>query len=137
MAFDDSARLIWTLGNSGIGTTISGSGNSGPYTAASLNDRTAVDLRRADDLALMVYVTGITSAPTLKVMIDGYDDEGNLFPSLGATANITGTGAAAPVYIGRHGGASGNYVVVPEWGRVSWTCTGGTCTGVGIALYTR
>lgn len=137
MAFDDSVRLIWSLTAAGPATTISAAGNSGPYTPSAPNARTAVDLRRVDDLALFVYVTSITTTPALKVQLDGYDDQGNLFAALAATANITAAGAAAPVYIGRHGGAAGNFVVLPEWGRVSWTCSGGSCNGVEIALYGR
>jgi hypothetical protein len=139
MAFDDSVRLIWSLSNSGKGTTISGAGNSGAWSDTGLtpNALTPVDLRRVDDLALYVYVTSVGSTPTFKVQLDGYDDLGNLFPALAATANITGTGAAAPVYAGRHGGASGSFVVLPEWGRVSWTCTGGSVAGVEIALWAR
>jgi hypothetical protein len=135
----DPAKLIWSLSNSGIGTTISGSGNSGSWsdTNPTPNALTALDLRFTDDLALYVYVTGVGSSPTFKVSIDGYDDLGNLFPALAATANITGTGAAAPVYIGRHGGGSTSFVVLPQWARVSWTCTGGSVSGVEIAIWGR
>lgn len=135
----DPARLIWSLANAGPATTISGAGNSGPWsdTNPTPNALTALDLRFTDDLALYVFVTAITSTPTFKVSIDGYDDLGNLFPALAATANIVAPGAAAPVYIGRHGGASGNFVVLPQWGRVSWTCTGGSVTGTEIALWGR
>lgn len=140
---EQPVRLIWSLAASGIGTTIAGAGNSGnwqtpgppPWTP---NNETPLDLRWADDLALFVYVGGITSTPTLKVQIDGYDDLGNLFPQISGTPSaITAAGAAAPVYIGRHGGAAGLFVVLPSWGRVSWTCTGGTATGVEIALFAR
>lgn len=137
MAYDDSVRLIWSLTASGIGTTISGAGNSGTWSAANPNQESALDLRHTDDLALLVYVTGITSSPTLKVQLDVFDDAGNLFTAVAATANITGTGAAAPVYVGRHGGASGNFVVLPAWGRVSWTCSGGSTTGTEISLWGR
>jgi len=72
------------------------------------------------------------------VQIDGYDDLGNLFPAIAATANITAAGAAAPVYVGRHGaGSAAQFVVLPMWGRVSWTCTGGSVTGTEIALWGR
>ena len=135
----DPAKLIWSLSGSGTGTTISGSGNSGGWsnTGITPNQLSGLDLRFADDLALYVYAGGVTGSPSFKVSIDGYDDLGNLFPALAATASITGTGAAAPVYIGRHGGGSGSYVVLPQWGRVSWTCTGGSVTGAEIALWAR
>jgi hypothetical protein len=135
----DPAKLIWSLANAGPATTLSGPGNSGGWSNAGItpNQLSNLDLRFVDDLALYVYVAGVTSSPTFKVQVNGYDDTGNLFPALGATANITGTGAAAPVYIGRHGGAAGSYVVLPMWGQVAWTCTGGSVTGVEIALWGR
>jgi hypothetical protein len=134
MAYDDSVRLLWSLTASGIGTSISGAGNSGTWSAANPNQETAVDFRWTDDLALFVFVGSIASTPTLTVKVD---DLGNLFPALATTTGIVAAGAAAPVYIGRHGGASGNFVVLPSWGRVSWTCTGGTANGVEISLWAR
>jgi hypothetical protein len=135
----DPAKLIWSLAGAGPATTIAGSGNSGGWSNTGLtpNQLSSLDLRFVDDLALYVYVASITSTPTFKVQVDGYDDLGNLFPALAATANITAAGAAAPVYIGKHGGAAGNFVVLPQWGRVSWTCTGGSVTGAEIALWGR
>ena len=138
MAYDDTVRLLWSLQASGIGTTISGNGNSGAWSSANPSQESAIEFRWADDLALFVFVASITSTPTLKAQIDVYDDLGNLFPSVAATANITAAGAAAPVYIGRHGGATAaTFVVLPSWGRVSWTCSGGSCVGTEIALYAR
>jgi hypothetical protein len=139
----DPVRRIWTLSGSGLGTTIAAAGNSGnwpnlPATPAQLNAMTPVDLRWVDDLALFVNVGAIVGTPSLKVQLDGYDDDGNLFPAIsGMPTAITAAGAAPPVYIGHHGGASGLFVVLPQWGRVSWTCTGGSCTGVEISLYGR
>jgi hypothetical protein len=143
MAFDESARLIWSLAASGTGTTISANGNSGPYTAPGPNTvqsaRTAVDLRRADDLELMVYVTGKTSTPALVVGLGIYDDQGNLYQP--AAFQVTPTLTTVPVgsllAIGRHAGSSGTYVTLPDWGQVYWTCSGGTVTGVEIAVYVR
>jgi hypothetical protein len=136
-ADDASVRLIWSLTGSALGTTISAAGNSGTWSSTNPSQETALDLRWVDDLALYVYVTSITSSPSLVVKVDGYDDLGNLFPTLATTAAITGSGAAAPVYIGRHGGASGNFVVLPQWGRISWTCSGGSAVGTEIALWGR
>jgi hypothetical protein len=136
-ATNQSVFQIWGLNSSGLGTTISGNGNSGTWSAANPSQETAIDFRWTDDLALFVFVTSITSTPTLKVQIDTYDDLGNLFPNLAATANITAAGAAAPVYIGRHGGGTTSFVVLPAWGRVSWTCSGGTCVGTEISLWAR
>lgn len=137
MAYDDSVRVIWSLAASGLGTTISGAGNSGAWSPSNPNAETLIDFRWTDDLALLVSVTSVTSAPTLKVSVDAYDDQGNLFPGIAATANITGAGSASPVYIGRHGGATGLFVVLPSWGRVSWTCTGGSAVGTEISLWAR
>ncbi len=137
MAYDDSVRLLWSLTASGIGTTISGAGNSGGWSAANPNLESAIDLRLTDDLALFVSVASITTTPTLKVQLDVFDDAGNLFLAVAATANITAAGSAAPVYVGRHGGATGLFVVLPAWGRISWTCTGGSCNGVEISLWAR
>jgi len=136
-ATNQSAFLLWSLAPSGLGTTISAAGNSGAWSAANPSAESPVDFRWVDDLALLVNVTGITSSPTFKVNVDVFDDQGNVYAAVASTANITGAGAAAPVYIGRHGGASGNFVVLPAWGRVSWTCTGGSVTGVQINLWGR
>jgi hypothetical protein len=136
-------RRIWSLSGSALGTTIAGAGNSGswpapPYQQSQLNNMTPVDLRYVDDLALLVSVGAIVSTPSLKVQVDGYDDDGNLYPAIsGVPAAITAAGSAVPVYIGRHGGTAGLFVVLPSWGRLSWTCTGGSCTGVEISLYGR
>jgi hypothetical protein len=137
MSRETPAQILWSLVPSGLGSTISGAGNSGNWSSANPAAETMIDLRFIDDLGLYVYVTGITSSPTLKVQLDGYDDQGNLFANLAATANITGAGAAAPVYVGKHGSQTGAFIVLPPWGRISWTCTGGTCTGVGICLIAR
>jgi hypothetical protein len=139
MSEDKPAKLIWSLASAGPATTISGAGNSGGWSAAgpTPNQLSNLDLRFVDDLALYVYVTSVTTTPTFKVSIDGYDDLGNLFPAIAATANITAAGAAAPVYVGKHGGGTASFVVLPMWGRVSWTCTGGSVNGTEIALWGR
>jgi len=136
-ATNQSVFQLWSLASSGLGTTISGNGNSGAWSAANPSAESAIDFRWTDDIALFVFVTSITTTPTLKVQIDAFDDLGNLFPALAATANIVAAGAAAPVYIGRHGGGTTSFVVLPAWGRVSWTCSGGICNGVEIALWAR
>jgi len=142
VSFDDSVRLIWSLNSNTAApaTAITTSGNSGPYTAAPApqSTRTAVDLRRIDDVWLSVYATS-GAGTALTVYLDAYDDQGNLWT--GSNALLSLTLASAPgqkaVYGGRHGGGgSGTYFVAPEWGRVSWTLTG-SMTGVEIALYGR
>lgn len=135
MSFDDSVRLIWGLTSSGIGTTITTSGNSGSYTATNQNNRTAVDLRRVDDVWLSVSAAGgAGSAATIQ--LDGYDDQGNLFAQL-LKATLASAPGTAVAFAGRHGGGGSNtYLVLPEWGRISWALTG-SMTGVEIALYGR
>lgn len=135
MAFDDSVKLIWSLTASGTGTTITTSGNSGSYSAANGNARTVVDLRRADDVWLSVIAAG-GAGTSATVQIDGYDDQGNLFAQL-LKVQLASAPGNAVAFGGRHaGGGSSTFLVLPEWGRVSWALTG-SMTGVEIALYAR
>ena len=131
--------LIWSLTSSGIGTTITTSGNSGAYTASNLNARTAVDLRYgwADDIWLSVFATAGTGT-SLIAQLDSYDDQGNLFTGTLVATTVASAPGKAVVYGGRHSGGAvaGTYFVLPEWGRISWALTG-TMTGVEIALYGR
>lgn len=139
-ALGDRATLIWSLANSGLGTTISANGNSGAYTPATdYAYRTPVDLRWTDDLEIMVYVTGKTSTPALVVGLGIFDDQGNLFQptAFQVTPVLTTVPVGSLLAIGRHSGAAGTYVALPEWGQVYWTCSGGSVTGVEIALYAR
>jgi hypothetical protein len=132
---NETAFLIWSLQNSGAGTTITTSGNSGSYTATTPNSRTAVDLRWADDLWLSVNATA-GAGTALTAQLDAYDDQGNLFTQL-LKVTLASSPNSAVVFGGRHGGGgSGTYFVLPEWGRVSWALTG-SMTGVEIALYGR
>lgn len=135
MSFDDSVRLIWCLTTGGPATSITTSGNSGSYTAANQNNRTAVDLRRVDDVWLSVSATaGAGTAATIQ--LDGYDDQGNLFAQL-LKVTLASSPGTAVAFAGRHGGGGSNtYLVLPEWGRISWALTG-SMTGVEIALYGR
>jgi len=146
MAYDDSVRLIWSLTSAGLatGTTLSANGNSGGYTASTPNNRSAVDLRRVDDIWLSVIAAG-GAGTSLKAQLNLYDDQGNLFSLLAssgttpilATPAITAAPGYAVVFGGKHGGGGGgNYLVASEWGQVAWTVTG-TFTGVEIALYGR
>jgi hypothetical protein len=133
VSFDDSVRLIWSLTSSLPATSIATSGNSGLYTATAQNARTAVDLRRVDDVWLSVSATaGAGSAATIQ--LDGYDDQGNLFAQLLKVTLASAPGTAV-AFAGRHSGST-SYLVLPEWGRVSWALTG-SMTGVEIALYGR
>lgn len=138
------SKLLWSLTASGLGTTISAAGNSGSWAGNGPGDilpqadfETPVDLRDIQDVALMVYVGAVTSSPTMKVGLDFYDDLGNLFANVLQTAAITGTGTTI-LPGGLHGYSSATYLVLPSWGRVNWSAvSGGTFTGVEIALFGR
>lgn len=137
-----NSKILWSLAGSGLGTTIAGAGNSGSWAGLGAGDilpppETAVDLRDIQDVALLVNVGAITSSPAFLVQLDLYDDAGDLYLQVLKTASLTAAGSAAPVYGGLHGGAASSYLVLPRWGRVSWTCTGGTVTGTSITLYGR
>ena len=138
------ARILWSLAASGLGTTISAAGNSGAWGGTGPGDilpeadfETAVDLRDIEDVALFVHVGAVTSSPAFLVQLDLFDDAGNLYLQVLKTASLSASGSAAPVYAGLHGGAASSYLLPPSWGRVSWTCTGGTVTGTDITLYGR
>jgi hypothetical protein len=138
------SKIIWSLAASGLGTTISGAGNSGDWAGNGPGDilpqadfETPVDLRDIQDVALFVNVGGITGTPAFQVQLDLYDDAGNAYLQVLKTASLSAAGSAAPVYGGLHGGAASSYLVLPGWGRVSWTCIDGTVTGTSILLYGR
>jgi hypothetical protein len=135
----DSVRLIWSLANSGLGSTIAGSGNSGGWSSANVNAETLLDLRWTNDLAIMVSAASIVSSPTLTVALDGYDDQGNPFPGLVKVTALTGAASAGAQIAagGSHAPTAGTYIVFPAWGRISWTCSGGSTTGTEIAVYAR
>jgi hypothetical protein len=137
------SRRIWSLTSSPLGAPIAGSGDSGewpsgpPFTdPMQLNRMTPVDLRTVEDVALMVSVGGITSSPSMAVSLDVFDEWGNLYPAVLTTGAITAAGTKIAAG-GLHGGAGSAFLVLPDWGRVSWTCTGGTATGVAITLRAR
>jgi hypothetical protein len=138
MSYDDSVKLIWSLTSNGPATSITASGNSGLY-AATPNPgvpRTAVDLRRVDDVWFSVYAAG-GAGTALTVWLDTYDSQGNLWTGAGQSP-LSLTLASAPGQLAVYGGmhANATYFALPEWGRVSWTLTG-TMTGVEIALFGR
>ena len=132
----DSVRLLWSLTNSGLGTSITGSGNSGSWSSSQVDAETLVDLRWSDDVILMASAASITSSPTLSVFLDFYDDQGNLYAGAGTGPVLTAV-SAKQVSFGSHAPTSAAYMVLPSWGRVSWTCTGGSISGAEIAIYGR
>jgi len=138
------AKLLWSLAASGLGTTISGSGNSGGWQGNGPGDilpqadfESAVKLRDVLDVGLYVSVGAVTGSPAFQVQLDVFDSLGNLYAQLIKTASLSAAGSAAPVFGGLHGAGASAYLVLPEWGRLSWTCTGGTVTGTEIELWGR
>ena len=140
----DRAYLIWSLTSSGLGTTISGSGNSGGYSAATPYARTAIDFRYgwAEDIWLSVSATG-GAGTTLKAFLAAYDSQGNLVGAgtgIGTApmvASLPSAPGAVAAFGGKHGGSGGSYFVLPEWGQIFWTIASGSMTGVEISLYGR
>lgn len=143
MAYDDSVKLIWSLNASGLGTTLTGNGNSGAWSSANPNRMTPIDLRRVDDLTITAYVAGAVTGttPSLTIQFGFFDDQGNLFqPTAFKLTAITAASSATTAQflaIGRHAGSAGTYIALPEWGQIAWTLTGTTPSfgGVEIALY--
>jgi len=137
---DMPVRRIWSLSNSGIGTTIAGSGNSGAYQVPgpppwTPDNMSAIDLRYVDDVWLAVTVTAV-SGGTLTVGLNVFDDLGNKFNVFTFSgAGILNAAGSAQVSLGKHGATTGGYIVFPEWGQVAWTCSGGSVSGTEIALY--
>ena len=131
-----SARLIWSLTGSGL-TAISAAGNSGAWSAPAngWQAAAAVDLRDVTDVSLMVSVGAVTSSPSLTVTLNVFDDLGNSYTTGIATTAITAPGTAL-VSGGTHG-LTGKQLILPAWGQIAWTCTGGSVTGTEIALYGR
>lgn len=136
----DPARLIWSLTNSGIGTTISANGNSGAWQAPGVppwtpNAVSAIDLRYVEDIWIAVSVGAIVSSPTLVVKLNVFDGQGSKFLVYAFSALTTAT--TEQVSLGKHGSAASAYIVYPEWGQIAWTCSGGSATGTEIAVYGR
>ena len=139
MAYDPTERLIWSLSASGLGTTISASGNSGAFTfpAGSGYGSSPVDIGRATDLGLFVYAATKSGTPSVTVNLNVFGPAGQLF-TVASTAAITNSGAATPVYCGLNGPTAGTYAVLPHWAQVAWAYTGsGNLGGVEIILIGR
>jgi hypothetical protein len=138
------AKLLWSLTASGLGTTIAAAGNSGGWAGGGPGDwppavsaETPVDLRDIQDVVLMVTVGGVTGTPAFVVDLDVYDDQGNLFAAVLSTASLAAAGSKTAAG-GLHGGSASSYLVLPQWGRVSWSgLSSASVTGTEIALYGR
>ena len=143
----ESAKLIWSLANSGLGTTIgAASGNSGAYATTgpppwTPNALTPVDLRFVEDVWLAVATTtvGGTGTPTLTVVLNVFDDLGNSFLITGSSITATSAVKSSQISLGKHGGSAANYIVFPSWGQVAWSASGTTpsFTGTEISLWGR
>jgi hypothetical protein len=135
--YGPSARLIWSLTSSGLGTALAAGGNSGPWTPTSPNAVTTVDLRDVTDVLLAVTVTGTVTGttPTLSVQLNGFDDLGNVLAGLvKLSSNLTAAGSATA-----SGGLHTSSLVLPAWGQIAWS-VGGTSPvfpGVEICVYGR
>jgi hypothetical protein len=145
-ALGDRGTLIWSLAGSGLGTTLTATGNSGAWSAAvDYAYRSPVDLRWVDDLTMTAYVAGAVTGttPSLTVQLGFFDNSGNLYqPTTLKMTAITATSTALTgqfLAIGRHAGSAGTYIAFPEWGQVAWTITGTTpaFNGVEIELWAR
>jgi hypothetical protein len=130
---NSSAKLLWTS-KTQPGTTLAASSDSGTPP---------IDLRYASSLWLAVHVGAVTGTnPTLDVYLDLQDAAGNWFTQvLHANPQLTAAGFASGS-AGLHlpSGTGLAPVVLPEYGRVSWT-VGGTAsptfTNTVISLYGR
>lgn len=110
------ARTLWTLAGSGLGTTLSGAGsaNSG-----------AIDITKATDLWLAVYVAGASTGttPTLDVQIDVQDPAGNWLLQVAKVTQLTSGPNYSNVSCGLHI-AGATSMVLPATCRVTWTLGG-------------
>ncbi len=108
-------RTLFDLASAGISTTITANGNSA-----------VIDLLDITDVWLSVYSAGTATgtSPTLNVQLDVQDPDGNWFPQVVKTTQITTAPAYTSVSAGLHIAGSGS-MVLPRWARVAWT-VGGT-----------
>lgn len=143
--YDPGAKILWSLAASGIGTTISGSGNSGGWQGAGPGDllpqvdfESAVKLRDVLDVGLYVSVAGITGTPAFTVVLNTFDDLGNVYTTPLTSGSIA-TAKTVAAFAGLHGAGASDYLVLPAWGQVAWTQTAGgaSVTGCSIILYGR
>lgn len=128
--YNPRAGLLW-WSQTAVSTTLSGAGTG---------HSTPIDLRDVCDVWLVVAVTGTATGttPTLDVSLDAQEAAGQWIPQVAKLTQITTTPAVGSVSAGLHMGTTGA-VVLPEWGRVTWTLGGTTPVypGVSISLYGR
>jgi hypothetical protein len=111
-----SARTLWTLSSSGLGQTLTASGNSGA---------TPISLMDITDVWLAVFVAGTATgtSPTLQVQLDVQDADGNWLAQVAKTAQLTSAPNYSSVSAGLHIAGTGS-MVLPQFCRVVWTLTG-------------
>lgn len=114
-------RTLWDLASSGLGQTLTASGNSGT---------TLIDLLDVTDVWLSLYVAGTPSgtSPTLAAQIDVQDPDGNWFTAVAKTATVNSSGAGASAFAGLHMpnvSTTSAAFALPRWCRIAWT-VGGT-----------
>jgi hypothetical protein len=109
------ARILWNLKGSGT-TSLSANGTSG-----------AINLIAVTDVWLAASVAGTSTGttPTLDVSCDFQDPDGNWYsPPAAKITQITAGPGNGQVSFGLHIASPGS-MVLPQYGRVSWT-VGGT-----------
>lgn len=111
-------RTLWDLKSSGLGTTLTASGTSGSQP---------IDLLDVTDVWLSVYVAGTSTgtSPTLLVQLDVQGPDGNWFPQVAKTTQLTSAPNYTSVSAGLHIAGTGS-MVLPRWCRIAWTVSGTT-----------
>jgi hypothetical protein len=113
-------RTLWQLSQSGIGTTVTASGNSGAPS---------VDLQEVTDVWLSLYLGAAPTgtSPTLAAQLDVLDPDGNWITAVCKTATVNASGGSASAFAGLHMpnvSTSSAAFPLPRWGRVAWTIGG-------------
>lgn len=138
-----SARVIWSLAGSALGTVISEAGNSGTWrvpnaTPPASNPQSPVNLQDVTDMSLLISVGSVTGSPSVTFSLNVFDPQGNAYPTEIATSAITAAGKTL-ISGGLHAPAAGSYLVLPQWGQVAWTAPGSDASlnDVQITVYGR
>lgn len=116
-------RTLWDLASSGLGQTLTVSGNSGT---------TLIDLLDVTDVWLSVFVASASSgtSPTLDVGLDLQDPDGNWFTSVVKITQITtgpGKGTATAGLHMPNVSTTSAALALPRYCRIAWTI-GGTAS---------
>jgi hypothetical protein len=140
-SYDPQGALIWCLSGSGQSTKISGAGDSGGWgeTPPAEFPASAVSLGRYTDVTIMAVATAITASPSWTVSLDLYDNQGNLIPAVLALTAVTAANTPKFASAGLHGPTAATFLVLPLFGRISWTLTGAAAavSGAEISVWGR